>query len=255
MNDRVIINDIFIHKHITEARDWTCQMPRKEHYLAYQKEGRVIHYLSDGQVLDAAPDTVIFLNKKDDYTAHAVEFGHSFVARLMMDNAPDSFVIDCSGDSKMKNLFNVMYNCRNLRLDSNHYRALGIVYEIFGQISRREESDYMQSSTAGKLFAVKLYIEEHYSDPTLTLEKLAVISGLTPHYMSILFKKKFGVSCWQYVIETRIESAAKLLLSPGYTVKMAAEQCGFCDVYYFSRIFKKFMNTSPTAYRDVGGDH
>ena len=69
--------------------------------------------------------------------------------------------------------------------------------------------------------------------------------------MSILFKKKFGVPCWQYMIDTRIEAAVRLTQSPGYTVKMIAEQCGFRDVYYFSRLFKKQMGVSPREYRSI----
>ena len=250
MNDHLTIKDIFIHKYLTESRDWTSQLPRKKHYLAYQKEGTVIHRMNDGRVFNAAPDTVLFLNVKDGYDAHAVEFGYSLVAQLDIQNAPESFIIDCSSDKTMQNLFTTLYCCRNLNLNSNYYRALANVYEIFGLISRRNESEYMQSSTEGKLYAVKLYIEEHYSDPTLTLEKLSAISGLSAHHMSLLFKKKFGVSCWQYVIDTRIEAAVKLIFSPGYTIKMVAEQCGFCDAYYFSRMFKKYMNISPQAYRE-----
>ena len=60
MNDHLTIKDIFIHKYLTESRDWTSPMPRKKHYLAYQKEGTVIHRMNDGRVFNAAPDTVHF---------------------------------------------------------------------------------------------------------------------------------------------------------------------------------------------------
>ena len=249
MNGNINIKNIYIHKFFSEARDWRGPMPRREHFLAYQKEGCVVHKLDDGRELTAAPDTVLFLNAKDRYLAHAVEFGYSFVARLELENAPDSFLIECSGDNTMSGLFNSMYNCRNLRLTSNYYKALGTIYEIFGQISRYEEREYMQSSTEGRLYAVRLNIQEQYSDPSLNLERLAVIAGMSPHQMGILFKKKFGVSCWQYVIDTRIEAAAKLLLMPGYSVGMVAEQCGFRDTYYFSRLFKKQTGVPPREYR------
>ena len=251
MNGNINIKNIYIHKFFSEVRDWKGPMPRREHFLAYQKEGCVIHTLNDGRELTAASDTVLFLNNKDGYDAHTVAFGYSFVASLELENAPDSFLIDCSGDNTMSGLFNAMYNCRNLRLTSNYYKALGTIYEIIGLISRYEEREYMQSSIEGKLYTVRLGIQEQYSDPSLSLEKLAVTAGMSPHQMGILFKKKFGVSCWQYVIDTRIEAAAKLLLIPGYSVGIVAEQCGFRDPYYFSRLFKKQTGVSPREYRKI----
>ena len=63
------------------------------------------------------------------------------------------------------------------------------------------------------------------------MNALASISGVSAHQLSGLFRKKFGVSVWQYVIDTRIDAASKLLRSPGFSVGMVAEQCGFRDVF------------------------
>ena len=179
----------------------------------------MIHTLKGCRELVASPDTVLFLNKDDYFEAHAEEFGYSIVAELELDNAPESFLVDFSGDNSMSNLFTAMLNCRNDNLASNRYRALGTIYEIFGLISRREEAEYMTSSTEGKLYAMRLYIQEHYSDPTLNMEKLSGISGLSIRHLNVLFNKKYDSSCWQYVIDTRINAASKLLCAPGYSIR------------------------------------
>ena len=247
----IIIKDIYdIHRYEVKFRNWSSASPRRHHYLAYEKEGCVIHTLRDGRKLSAAPDTVLFLNVNDYYDAHATEFGYSVVAELELENAPESFLADFSKDSAMSNLFTTMLNCRNANLASNRYRALGVIYEIFGLIKRREETEYMTSSTEGKLYATRLYIHEHYPDPTLNMEKLSIISGLSIRHLNVLFNKKYGSSCWQYVIDTRIEAASRLLHASGYSIGMVAEQCGFRDMYYFSRLFKKHMGVSPKAYRN-----
>lgn len=249
----ISVRSIFdIHKYQVEYRDWHSIFPRQHHFLAYEKEGCVIHTLKGCRELVASPDTVLFLNKDDYFEAHAEEFGYSIVAELELDNAPESFLVDFSGDNSMSNLFTAMLNCRNDNLASNRYRALGTIYEIFGLISRREEAEYMTSSTEGKLYAMRLYIQEHYSDPTLNMEKLSGISGLSIRHLNVLFNKKYDSSCWQYVIDTRINAASKLLCAPGYSIGMVAEQCDFRDVYYFRRLFKKHMNVSPKEYR-LGG--
>ena len=251
MND-IRVTDIFtIRRFITPSSRWEAPAPRAHHFLAFEKEGVATHFLSDGRVLVASENTVHFLNRNDPYRVEVQRFGYSIVAEIIADNAPDSFALDCSGDNTMSGLFTALLNARNDNLQSNRYRALGLIYEIFGLISRRQEAEYMTSSAEGRLFAVRVYIQEHYSDPSLDMNALASISGVSAHQLSGLFRKKFGVSVWQYVIDTRIDAASKLLRSPGFSVGMVAEQCGFRDVYYFSRLFKKQMGVSPREYRSI----
>ena len=54
MNADINIKNIYIHKYVPEARDWKCPMPRKEHFLAYQKAGCVVHTMNDGREFAAA---------------------------------------------------------------------------------------------------------------------------------------------------------------------------------------------------------
>ena len=250
--DDIKITEIYsLHRFDTPSTRWSSWSPRPYHFLSFQKEGLATHILENGEIIEAVPDTVLFLNRNDSYKVDIQRFGYSIVAEIAADNAPDSFIVDCSGDSKMSGLFTALLNARNDNLQSNRYRALGLIYEIFGLISRRQEAEYMTSSAEGRLFAVRVYIQEHYSDPSLDMNALASISGVSAHQLSGLFRKKFGVSVWQYVIDTRIDAASKLLRSPGFSVGMVAEQCGFRDVYYFSRLFKKQMGVSPREYRSI----
>lgn len=249
----ILVSSIFdIHRYDVQARSWHSTFPRTHHYLAYEKEGCVIHTLRDGRTLAAAPETVLFVNAKDYYDAHTVDFGYSIVAELTLENAPESFLADFTSDSTMCSLFSILLQCRNSQLASNRYRAIGTIYEIFGLIKRREEAAYMTSSTDGKLFTTRLYIQEHYADPALSMDQIAAASGLSIHHLNMLFRKKYGSSCWQYVIATRIEAASKLLRMPGYSIGTVAEQCGFRDAYYFSRLFKQRMHVSPNSYRLEG---
>lgn len=251
--DDIKITEIYsLHRFDIPSASWSSIAPRPYHFLAFQKEGTAVHFLESGKIFEACPDTVMFLNRNDSYKVDVQSFGYSIVAEIAADNAPDSFIVDCSGDNTMSGLFTALLNARNDKLKSNRYRALSLLYEIFARISRREEAEYMTSSTEGRLFAVRVYIQEHYSDPSLDMNALASIYGVSAHQLSGLFKKRFGVSVWQYVIDTRIDAASKLLRSPGFSVGMVAEQCGFRDVYYFSRLFKKHMNVSPKEYR-LGG--
>ena len=101
MND-IRVTDIFtIHRFITPSSRWDAPAPRAHHFLAFEKEGVATHFLSGGRILVASENTLHFLNRNDPYRVEVQRFGYSIVAEIAADNAPDSFIVDCSGDSKM----------------------------------------------------------------------------------------------------------------------------------------------------------
>ncbi|WP_165310377.1 helix-turn-helix domain-containing protein [Vibrio ziniensis] len=71
-------------------------------------------------------------------------------------------------------------------------------------------------------------------------------------YFSKLFKKMVGVSFRDYICSKRITLAKRLLLEePNAKIAFVAYQCGYHDVSYFSRIFKKKTGISPGLFRQV----
>ena len=71
-----------------------------------------------------------------------------------------------------------------------------------------------------------------------------------PSYLSALFKKEVGTTLTSYVTKKRIEQAIFLLNSTKLEIQTIAEYCGFTDLCYFSKMFKKIIGKSPSAYRD-----
>ena len=70
-------------------------------------------------------------------------------------------------------------------------------------------------------------------------------------YLSTLFKKEMGMPLTDYVNRQRIELSQRLLLSTDMPIKSVALQCGIPDVYYFSRLFKRIVGTTPKVYRET----
>ena len=81
------------------------------------------------------------------------------------------------------------------------------------------------------------------------MSELSSVCNTEIHKLNGIFKEKYGVPCWQYVISVRIETASNLLKATDYSVSNIAELCGFSDPYYFSRAFKKALGKSPSEYR------
>lgn len=109
----------------------------------------------------------------------------------------------------------------------------------------REYATGRYSSMIGQaVFQIDQNPEEAFS-----LEKFAVLFQVTPAYFSTRFKREVGKTMLQYVNEKRIEKAKTLLKTGKLQIQTVAQQCGFLDLNYFCRVFKKIQGKTPTDFR------
>lgn len=92
------------------------------------------------------------------------------------------------------------------------------------------------------------YIDFHYMEP-LSLETLASRFSVNKNYLSSRFHKEAGRTVTDYINQIRVNRAAALLRHSSLTIQQIAEQCGFADGNYFTRIFKKLQDVTPNEYR------
>ncbi len=83
----------------------------------------------------------------------------------------------------------------------------------------------------------------------LSLKMLAGMCYISPSYLSYLFKQETGQTLTDYINTRRVERAARRLRNTDDSVAEIAESVGVLDVNYFTKIFKKSMGVTPTAYR------
>lgn len=83
----------------------------------------------------------------------------------------------------------------------------------------------------------------------IKIAELAAMVFLQPTYFSNLFAKHFGVPPRRYIALVRINKAQHLLEHTKMSVKSIADEVGYEDELYFSRVFKQLVDISPTAYR------
>ena len=85
----------------------------------------------------------------------------------------------------------------------------------------------------------------------LSLSTLAAELGINGSYLSNLFKKETGITLTAYVNRKRIEKAIFLLNTTSDSVQNIAYVCGINDVNYFTNVFKKIMNMTPSEYKNL----
>lgn len=90
-------------------------------------------------------------------------------------------------------------------------------------------------------------LEKEYRNE-LPLEEMAQKMNVTPEYLSSLFMKELGIKYTTYRAQIRIDVAKKLLQEGKLKIYEVAEESGFPDVKYFTKVFKKYTGTSPGEY-------
>ena len=95
---------------------------------------------------------------------------------------------------------------------------------------------------------VKQYVKDNI-DKQIFLEDMAPMLFVSTEYLGILFKQKTGITFSNYVIQTRMETAKKLLESSSFSIGEIATKVGYSDSRHFSKVFRKTYGINPTAYR------
>lgn len=92
------------------------------------------------------------------------------------------------------------------------------------------------------------YIQEHYDDPSLTIEVLSNQLHLNYAYLCSVFKRCMDMTINRYIKQYRLEKAKELLDTTQLGIAEIAAAVGFQNTNYFSKCFKKNYGISPSDY-------
>jgi len=94
----------------------------------------------------------------------------------------------------------------------------------------------------------KRFIEENYAKPIQLLD-IASFVNLSPSYFHTSFTAAVGISPHDYLIRFRLDAAKRMMWDTTIGMDIIAENCGFTNQQYFSKIFKKQTGLTPSQYR------
>lgn len=98
------------------------------------------------------------------------------------------------------------------------------------------------------------YVQVHYPDPTLSMERLGKMVNLSPDYLSCLFREETGKNLKRYITDIRIAEAKRMLRQTNRAVSEIAKKTGYSSNHYFAKTFRRETGMTPREYRDDGED-
>ena len=128
--------------------------------------------------------------------------------------------------------------------------TVGLLWQLLGRLIKNSSGESAQISRNQiiRLKNVLTYIRNSYKEP-ITLTELAQVAGMSPKYFCRAFSGFTGKTPIEYLNYYRIECAGEKLTLTSDSITDIAFSCGFNDMSYFSKTFKKYKGVSPSAYR------
>lgn len=147
----------------------------------------------------------------------------------------------------------IMYNVRYYALKPSSFSELT---EVFTRIrDELEQSLQPESALPSPLSSdetiqkVMDYCQNNYKDGSL--EDLSSQLFLNPSYLSTLIRQKTGHTFSEYLLDVRMQQAAKFLQNPEIKIYGVSEMVGYTNQNNFSRVFHNYFHMSPSEYRNA----
>lgn len=251
--DITITETAFVY-HMQRPQGFTFCKGDQDYYLMAMILGGSARYQMNGKSFQVQAGDVLFFRKGTHYTATVTskEPWEHIVVGFRTDGDIDDFPTEgatrVSRGNRFEELFRQVYSVWSGCGFGYKLQAKAILHQLLFSLMRENVSHLVGSSTA--LRAMKTasdYMEKNYREK-ITVEELAVRSGYSASHFARVFTKVYDISPIQYLNQIRIMHAKNLLRTGQYSMAEIAQECGFSNVYYFSRCFKQITGTTPAKW-------
>ncbi|MBO5302729.1 MAG: response regulator [Lachnospiraceae bacterium] len=117
-------------------------------------------------------------------------------------------------------------------------------------IKLREESSKGRNQSV--IRTALQYMEENYTDDSITLNRVAGVANVSANHFSALFSQEMEQTFIEYLTSLRMNKAKELLRCSDKRSGEIAIEVGYKDPHYFSFLFKKTQGCTPSEYRNQG---
>ncbi|MBN1498876.1 MAG: helix-turn-helix domain-containing protein [Spirochaetes bacterium] len=204
-------------------------------------------------------------NKK--YLCYAVLFDSAMLGSNLIDSCRMNYIdpiinhtvdynLHITADTQWgKNIISRMNRIIELNSEKSFAFELGIkssLYDVFYELSsnlpQNRKIETLKNPEVEKLKHSLIFIEKNYMNK-ITIDEMAGQSFMSVYYFCRYFKKVLGMTPFNFLNQYRIQMGAKLLKETDLPITSIAFDVGFNDSSYFSKMFQKYMNCTPTDFK------
>ena len=230
-----------------------CENHTHNHWeVCMNLEGDSVNYANDvphnfslGDIFICAPGV------KHKKTASTAYFKDIYIGVMCDDYFPSDFTYGYfkDTDGSVRRILEIMHKVYNSDSPERFVTLSSLAEAIFSMLKGMTSTNHKLTPAVEQL---KNEIIANFSNPEYRISDSKEYSYYNKDYMRQLFKKETGLSPLDYLSELRLKNAKKLLeteRTPQYRISEISYLCGFYDVGYFTRMFRKKYGISPSEYR------
>lgn len=162
-------------------------------------------------------------------------------------------------DAEMRSIVERLFRAMAERKNGYIFQVIGLANLFLATASERNLL-FLNSANATERDAQKIlklkrvlkFIRDNF-DKEISLDDMARVADLSTKYFCSFFKATTGTTPVRYLMNYRIERAARKLDGSDASITQIAFDCGFNDLSYFIKTFKEIKGVSPSRYRKKFG--
>ncbi len=167
-----------------------------------------------------------------------ITFNHLFSHK----NQAESFVIE-----ELLELYDV-FMAKNYAYELKLKSKICSLFSLLFELGLYGDTAGKHSRNMGVFEDLIEYIHSNYSED-ITLDRLAEISNYSKPYVIKLFKENAGKTPFDYINRYRVYKAQEMLINTEKSIIEIALECGFCNIGYFNKLFKRYLGATPGSFR------
>lgn len=236
---------------VSTYRDYQDNFPHGFYTFFYCISGE-IEYIFQHKTFHIFPNQFVFLDKYHPFTFRSVN--SDFEVYLINFVAECGFVDEPVLFSPVNNniylsIFRESASAFKSRQPGFEFMTISLLMKLLATIKNDLAASVNSNTKNDKVIFAIDYMKANIDNECFSIEHLASEMNVSTSYLRNIFVDFCGIPPIKYFKKMRILQAADILTAENCSVSETAVRCGYSDVSYFCRDFKKILGTSPHRFK------